>query len=206
MKRQGLSNTFFSFSLSCCQFFCPLLLLCLSSFVWVLLLIRLLWSCLACWTNGKQSITSFSEVEVEGKVHFLPGQGVVLALSIIRWVGKIYVMLACDQRQEKRKIWECEMGRPLFDQFTLSYSILSSGVVVFFPWKCIYHRGVSLICTWLSLEQKVRSAFAVYRICKERATALRAVIGTNLHGEGNRATSRRTVIRLWSSFTLGRGH
>lgn len=38
-----------------------------------------------------------------------------------------------------------------------------------------------------------------------KAVALRAVIGTNLHGEGSRALCKRTAISLWSSF-LGWGH
>ena len=160
------------------------------------------------WNIQNMSITSFLEGKIEMKVHFLPGQGVVLALIIIRWVGKIYVIyVACDQRREKRKIRVCEKGPSFFDsgelldQFTLSYVTLPSDVVDFFSCKC----GVFLICTWLSLEQKVRSAFAICRICKEKAVALRPVIGTNLHGEGNRTPSWRTVIRLWSSFALRRG-
>lgn len=63
-----------------------------------------------------------------------------------------------------------------------------------------------MTCTQWSLGQKVRFAFSICRFWLEKAVALRAVIGTNLHGEGNRALSKRTAIVLWSSFAWGWGH
>lgn len=57
-----------------------------------------------------------------------------------------------------------DSGEPL-DQFSVSCATLFSDVVDFFAWKCIYSCGVSLIRTWWSLEQKVGSAFAIYKTC-----------------------------------------
>lgn len=60
---------------------------------------------------------------------------------------------------------------------------------------------------WLAQsEQKVRFAFSICRFWLEKAVALGAVIGTNLHGEGSRALRKRTAISFSSSFALGWGH
>lgn len=60
---------------------------------------------------------------------------------------------------------------------------------------------------WLAQsEQKVRFAFSICRFWLEKAVALGAVIGTNLHGEGSRALSKRTAISFSSPFALGWGH
>lgn len=171
-----------------------------------------LWSCLACWTNRKWSIISFFGRKHGGVGSFSARSGSCVGFHhhLMNWYS-IY-NIGMWPEMGVWKIWVCEMGPSLFDsgepldQFTLSCATLSSDVVDFFPWKCVYHRGVSLICARLSFEQKVRSAFAIYGICKEKTVALRDVTGTNLHGEGNRAPSRRTVIRVWSSFALGWGH
>lgn len=78
--------------------------------------------------------------------------------------------------------------------------------VNFFPWNCIYCCEISWLAHGEALDKRWGLPFPSAGSDQKKQFALRAVIGTNLHGEGGRALSKRTAISLWSSFALGWGH